>query len=94
MSALQSATDYRKEARRLRTLAENITTPALRQTVLDAAATYDKLADRQRHGISALSSFARRQRSGERREDHAGEMPQMRGQRIPDASSVRERDRS
>jgi hypothetical protein len=47
----QSAADYREEARRLRAVAESITTPALRQTLLDAAATYDKLADRQRQGI-------------------------------------------
>jgi hypothetical protein len=49
MSALrQSAADYCEEARGLRALAESSTTPALRQTLLDAAATYDKLADRQR----------------------------------------------
>ena len=41
-----SAAEYRKEARRLRTLAETLTTTALRQTLLDAAATYDKLATR------------------------------------------------
>jgi len=40
----QSAAEYREEARRLRALAEIVTTQALRQTLLDAAATYDKLA--------------------------------------------------
>jgi hypothetical protein len=39
-----SAAEHRAEARRLRTLAEVVTTQALRQTLLDAAATYDKLA--------------------------------------------------
>ena len=41
----------------------------------------------------ALSSFVRRQRSDERTEDHAGEMSQVRKQRISDASRVNERDR-
>jgi hypothetical protein len=41
-----SAAECREEARRLRTLAAIVTTPALRQTLLDAAATYDKLAAR------------------------------------------------
>jgi hypothetical protein len=40
-----------------------------------------------------LSSFARRQRSDERTEDHAGEMSQVREQCISDASRVRECDR-
>jgi hypothetical protein len=40
----RSPAEYRKEARRLRTLAETLTMTALRQTLLDAAATYDKLA--------------------------------------------------
>jgi hypothetical protein len=45
MSALpQSAAEYRKEARRLRALTEIITTPALRQILLDGAAAFDKLA--------------------------------------------------
>ncbi len=39
-----SAAEHREEARRLRALAEIVTTQALRQTLLDAAATYDKLA--------------------------------------------------
>jgi hypothetical protein len=42
----RSPAEYRKEARRLRTLAETVTTTALRRTLLDAAATYDKLATR------------------------------------------------
>jgi len=41
-----SAAGYREEARRLRTLAEIVTTQALRQALLDAAASYDKLATR------------------------------------------------
>ncbi|HUL10502.1 MAG TPA: hypothetical protein VLV76_29515 [Candidatus Acidoferrum sp.] len=44
----KSAAEYREEARRLRALIELITTPALRQILLDAAATYDNLANRQR----------------------------------------------
>jgi hypothetical protein len=40
----QSAAEYREEARRLRALTEIVTTPALRQVLLDAAAAYDKLA--------------------------------------------------
>ena len=43
-TASGSAAEYREEARRLRALAEIVTTQALRQTLLDAAATYDKLA--------------------------------------------------
>ena len=39
-----SAAEYREEARRLRTLAEIVTTSALRQSLLDVAANYDKLA--------------------------------------------------
>ena len=39
-----SAAEHREEARRLRALAAIVTTQALRQTLLDAAATYDKLA--------------------------------------------------
>jgi hypothetical protein len=39
-----SAAEHREEARRLRTLAEIVTTPVVRQTLLDTAATYDKLA--------------------------------------------------
>ena len=39
-----SARERHAEVRRLRTLAELVTTPALRQTLLDAAAVYDKLA--------------------------------------------------
>jgi hypothetical protein len=39
-----SAPQCRAEAHRLRTLAELVTTLALRQTLLDAAAVYDKLA--------------------------------------------------
>jgi hypothetical protein len=39
-----SAVEHRQEARRLRTLAEIVTTSVLRQTLLDAAATHDKLA--------------------------------------------------
>jgi len=41
-----SAAEHRAEARRLRALAEIVTTQVLRQTLLDAAATYDKLAAR------------------------------------------------
>ena len=40
----RSAAEHREEARRLRALAEIVTTSALRQTLLEAAATYDKLA--------------------------------------------------
>jgi hypothetical protein len=40
----------------------------------------------------ALSSFARRQRCDERREDHAGEMSQVRQHRISDAARVSARD--
>jgi len=39
-----SAAEHREEARRLRALAAIVTTQALRQTLLDAAATYDKFA--------------------------------------------------
>jgi hypothetical protein len=72
--------EHREEARRLRTLAETVTTQAMRQILLDVAATYDKLAR------SAASGNVGR-------EDHAGEMSQMREHRISDASRVRERDR-
>jgi len=41
-----SAAEHREEARRLRALAQIVTTQVLRQTLLDAAATYDKLAAR------------------------------------------------
>ena len=64
------------------------------------ALSVDLVADFYRRSVmdpdwtdDALSSFARRQRCDERREDHAGEMSQMREQRISDASGVRERDR-
>ena len=60
-----SATEHRAEARRLRGLAEIVTTQALRQTLLDTAATYDKLAK------SAASGNVGR-------EDNAGEMSQVR----------------
>jgi hypothetical protein len=43
-ASAKSAAEYSEEARRLRALIEIITTPALRQILLDAAATYDKLA--------------------------------------------------
>lgn len=42
-----SPAEYREEARRLRAIATTLTTPALRQTLLDAAVTYDKLANRR-----------------------------------------------
>jgi hypothetical protein len=64
------------------------------------ALSVDLVADFYRRSVAdpawtddALSSFAQRQRQGERREDHAGEMSQMREHRISDASRVRDRDR-
>ena len=64
------------------------------------ALSVDLVADFYRRSVAdpawtddALSSFAQRQRGDERREDHAGEMSQMRESRIWDASRVRDRDR-
>jgi hypothetical protein len=64
------------------------------------ALSVDLVADFYRRSVmdpgwtdDALSSFARRQRDGEGREDHAGEMSQVREHRISDASRVRQHDR-
>ena len=64
------------------------------------ALSVDLVADFYRRSVAdpawtddALSSFARRQRGDERREDHAGEMPELREHRVSDASGVSERDR-
>ena len=43
---IKSTEAYRADARRLRKLAEVVTTPALRKTLLDAAVDYERLANR------------------------------------------------
>jgi len=65
------------------------------------ALSVDLVADFYRRSVAdpvwtdeALSSFARRRRCGERREDHAGEMSQVRRHRISDVTGVADRDRS
>jgi hypothetical protein len=45
-SPTKSAEEYREDARRARAMAETVTTPGLRETLLNMAAIYDKLARR------------------------------------------------
>jgi hypothetical protein len=65
------------------------------------ALSVDLVADFYRRSVAdpawtddPLSSFAQRHRNDERREDHAGEMSQVRQHRISDAARIGERDRS
>jgi len=46
MDDIKSSIAYRADATRLRKFAATVTTPALRKTLLDAAADYEKLARR------------------------------------------------
>ena len=43
---IKSADEYREDARRVRALSETVTTPGLRETLLDVATTYDVMARR------------------------------------------------